>query len=111
MEQNYNRDASQELTRSLGAMEQNYNRDTSQVLAQSLDAMEQNYQASVTGANGPTTIRYERVGSGDLPFVTEEQFQRGIAQSAEEVRRQAKRDADQQWRKSLRNDTRIPGLR
>ena len=110
-ERNYNRDASQELTRSLGAMEQNYNRDTSQVLAQSLDAMEQNYQASVTGANGPTTIRYERVGSGDLPFVTEEQFQRGIAQSAEEVRRQAKRDADQQWRKSLRNDTRIPGLR
>jgi hypothetical protein len=110
-EQNYNRDSSEALSQSLGAMEQNYNRDSSQALSQSLVAMEQNYQASVAESNGPFTIKYERAGTGDLPFVSEEQFQKGIAQSAEEVRRQAKRDADQQWRRTLRNETRIPGLR
>ena len=110
-EQNYATDSAQMLAQSLNTREQNYAADSAQMLAQSLNTREQNYQTATAESNGPIMVKYERVGSGDLPFVTEEQFQRGIAQSNEEVRRQAKRDADQQWKKSLRNDTRIPGLR
>jgi hypothetical protein len=72
--------------------------------------MEENYQAATNKAN-PVAVTFERIGTGDLPFVTEEQFRQGVAQSAEEVRRQARREADQQWRKAIRNETRIPGIR
>lgn len=84
--------------------------DTSQALATSLNAMEQSYQAA-TNATSPVTVKYQRVGTGDLPFVTEEQFQQGIAQSAEAVRRQAKREAAQQFQQTMRNQTSIPGIR
>jgi muramidase (phage lysozyme) len=97
-------DTSQVLATSLNAMERN------QALSTSLNAMEENYQAATSKAN-PVAVTYERIGSGDLPFVTEEQFRQGVAQSAEEVRRQARREADQQWRKAIRNETRIPGIR
>jgi hypothetical protein len=104
MEGNQTIEANQALSTSLNAMERN------QALSTSLNAMEENYQAATSKAN-PVAVTYERIGSGDLPFVTEEQFRQGVAQSAEEVRRQARREADQQWRKAIRNETRIPGIR
>jgi muramidase (phage lysozyme) len=104
MEGNQTIEANQALSTSLNAMERN------QALSTSLNAMEENYQAATNKAN-PVAVTFERIGTGDLPFVTEEQFRQGVAQSAEEVRRQARREADQQWRKAIRNETRIPGIR
>jgi len=105
--------ASQALQGSLSAMEQNYQSGGSQeALLGSLRAMEENYQTTtLMAASQPLTIQYERVGTGDLPFVTEEQFRQGIEDSGKAIRRDAKREADQQWRSSLRNDTRVPGVR
>ena len=56
-------------------------------------------------------IEYRRVGSGDLPFVTEAEMMARIEEAAAQVHSSAVRQASANWRRDLRNQTRIPGIR